>query len=571
MAREYQILYGGLSVASIAAGTGVYTLLALPEQLKDWIKAGIMITIRGCASGANNGTFTVLSVSGNAITTDNSASVLDASSSGKAYYPVGGTSDNVLTDLVTHSIDYVTASVQMRFEVADQTESTYANKLAAAESVFRTPRMDLVWLNGSTEIMAFRHSDATGFDAEPTIEKREDKASNRARIYTVSIRFGLPADVVHAGGRRDSTVNVAYSPSRRRTVTVAGIYTAVPPASLTARGQYEANISAYCTAVLAALGGTFELAEEPRTEANDTNRTLSFTRVYDEIVFGQGGGVNDSAIVRQNVRVTRSRVAPGDTPVAERLATLVADFTCWIDSTVTTDLEGKYESIKSWLVNLAAATMSGGSAALVEESPSFDFDDNRISARLTILVATNSVIEQRITTEIVQDYGVVLVPVANGDPLGRYDYQGPARHLKRTIVQKRELGGSGGGGGGGGGSGGSSVGLNADLVGTDYAGAFVGLGGQINIFGGSWTGADYSNFVNLIMGNAAGGSGGGGTGGVGNNGGWTPIRHTRRTTPLRLGLDGYTIDVTDVEDVLEFERFNSVRGGGGGGGGNVAT
>jgi hypothetical protein len=73
------------------------------------------------------------------------------------------------------------------------------------------------------------------------------------------------------------------------------------------------------------------------------------------------------------------------------------------------------------------------------------------------------------------------------------------------------------------------------------------------------------------MGNAAGGSGGGGTGGVGNNGGWTPIRHTRRTTPLRLGLDGYTIDVTDVEDVLEFERFNSVRGGGGGGGGNVAT
>jgi hypothetical protein len=428
--------------------------------------------------------------------------------------------------------------------------------------VFRTPRLDLVWLNGSTEIMAFRHSDATGFDAEPTIEKREDKASNRARIYTVSIKFGLPADVVHTSGRRDSTVNVAYSPSRRRTVTISGVYTAVPPAALTAREQYEANIAAYCTAVLAALTGTFELAEEPRTEANDTNRTLSFTRVFDEIIFGQGGGSNDSAIVRQNVRITRTRVAPGDTPVAERLATLVADFTCWIDASVTQDLQGKYEAIKDWLVNLATATMSGGSAALVEESPSFDFDDNRISARLVILVATNSVIEQRITTEIVQDYGVVLVPVANGDPLGRYDYQGPARHIKRTIIQKRELGGSGGGGGGGGGS---SVGLNADLVGTDYEGAFVGLGGQVNIFGGSWTGADYANFVNLIMGNAANGSGGGGTGGVGNNGGWTPIRHTRRTTPLRLGLDGYTIDVTDVEDVLEFEKFNSVRGGGGGG------
>ena len=477
--RGYLLTYGSCAVASVAAGTGVYTMVADNQAAEvatpiDWIKVGIQVRIYGCANALNNGIFTVTGVAGSVITTSNAASVVDAASAGKMGYPVGGASDNVLTDVSTQLVDYQTAEVNFKFEVADQVEATFGAKLAAAESVFRTPRMDFSWLNGATDILPLKASDATGFDAAPVIEKREDKHSGRSRVFTVSIRFGLPADVVHKVGRRYATINVSYSPARRRRVTITGVYTRVPPGTSSARAQYEAQIATYALTVLTGLGlgaSTAELGEEPSTIHNDTNMTLEFTRVYDEIVFGQGGGSNDSSIVRQSLKVTRRKVAPGDTPTAYRLATLTASYDAWIDKTVTTDLVGKYAQIRAWIVTVIRSTLSGA-VALVDETPTYDFDDNRISASLTLMCVTDgNVFENTITTETYDRYGAVLVPVWESDPLTKYDYQGPAQKLKTITHTWKAVGGST--------SGSSSSGTGA--------GSFIGFSGRFNFrVAGAW-------------------------------------------------------------------------------------
>lgn len=576
--RDYLLTYGGCRVASVAAGTGVYTMVS--NESIDWIKVGVQIRVYGCANAANNGIFTVTGVAGNNIATSNSSSLLEnPATTGRIGYPVGGSSDNVLTDVSTQMIGYEQAEVNFKFEVADQDEATFGRKLAAAESIFRTPRMDFSWLNGATDILPLKHADGTGFDAEPSIEKREDKHTGRSRVFTVRIKFGLPADVVKTEGRRDSTINVSYSPSRRRRVTITGVWTVIPPRTNQARAQYELSIATYCTAVLTALGlssTTSELAEEPSTAHNDTNSTLTFTRVFDEIIFGQGGGTNDSAIVRQSFKVAREKVAPGDTPTCFRLATLVVSYDAWIDKTVTTDLKGKYESIRNWIVQQARTTLSGGVAALVADKPEYDFDDNRIHATLTIMASTGgNIFENTVTTENYDEYGGVLVPVWDGNPLTKYDYQGPARKLKTITKTYKVLGGGTAGSAGGNGA----IGLNVQFaegsgIGVGVAGGFsFPGGGSFSIFGEA-SGAAVSALAAAAQGLPNGDPGPGGANGVQQGQGGLqqmPVSWRLSTTPKQMGIDGFTIDYQEVTSVEVFELFVRPNGGGGGGPPPVAS
>ena len=89
----------------------------------------------------------------------------------------------------------------------------------------------------------------------------------------------MPADNAPTVGIRESSVNIAYSPARKRQVTFTGVGTAI--SGTDARAQYESIISTYCTGILATFGGTYELGEEPLTQMDYEDKTISFTRVYD--------------------------------------------------------------------------------------------------------------------------------------------------------------------------------------------------------------------------------------------------------------------------------------------------
>ena len=336
------------------------------------------------------------------------------------------------------------ASVEFDFMLTASTAVAFAAAVNAAEVAYRAVRVSCAVTQESQVLASFSHSGYTGFDSYATVMKREDVGdTGRSRRYTVRIDFGMPADTSSTSGRRSSTVTVTYSPARRRTVTISGVYTGLSGAG--SRAQYSASIVAYTTAVLSSLTGTFELVEEPVAETNIGDSLCVFTRVFQELIYFQGSTLDDAQIVRQVLTFTRNQPSPGDTMApgsVQRMIMITANYECWIDKTLTQALKSKYDSaIKPFILARAASTMGVSTVAVMDEAPTFDMTDNRISCRMDIAaVGSSKVLESKITTEDTAIYGTVLIPVwaKSKNPLVKYAFAGPAQ-LQRRIVESRRF------------------------------------------------------------------------------------------------------------------------------------
>ena len=349
-----------------------------------------------------------------------------------------------ITGWTVNSRKFGEATVEFDFFISKTTEAAFATEIDAVEDAFEKPFQDLTIVQGSTTLYSFSQSSNTGFDAVPEIVKKEDVGSGRHRAYKVRIRYGLPATTTGelVSGLREHSVEVAYDSSRIRTVTVAGVFTAA--SSNSARAQYEATVSSLETSVFSTLGiaaANRELVDEPVADHTYNNKTISFRRVWRELVFSQAGAsLNDSAIVAQVLRISRLKEGPGDSPDARRLITLRVEYDASVDKSVTTDLRAKYSSMRAWVISQISATLEGGSVALIEEEPQFNYDKNQISIRMMAYGAANgnAPMEREITVEDDHSFGHVLVAAWTGDPLSKYKYDGPAER-RRTITDRKRL------------------------------------------------------------------------------------------------------------------------------------
>lgn len=377
---------------------------------------------------------------------------------------IGGVSRSFLLDRF-HQIetDHETTSVSFEVVVTAPTQQIFASYCRQLETQFRLPYQDLKITQGASTLLDLGHDAGTGFDAQPTVRKVGDQEvdSGRSRRYAIRVALGRPATTgaEPAVGLREGTVDVKYSPSRRRTVTIGGTVTC--NGSTDAREQYEAIATSYCSSVLTALTGTFELVEEPSTTASHTGKTMRFVRIYKELIYGQPSATDDPEIVDQSLRISIREDAPGDfrgfggsraagasnspgtgglvatttnVPIV-RLQTVTAQYAASVDAEETTDLEGKWsDRIKDWIVGKVRALVEG-TLALIEEQPEFDFDENRISGRLVFLLSgkNSDVVESSLRAEDNQECGTVLVGVWSGKPLEKYRYQAPST-FRRTIT-----------------------------------------------------------------------------------------------------------------------------------------
>jgi hypothetical protein len=382
--------------------------------------------------------------------------------------------------------EYERAAVEISFVTAGHaSESAFVTECQTLEAAFRTPRGDFVLTLGSTTLLSLKHTDNTGFDCEPSIIKAGDPAdTGRSRHYTVRFEFGLPADNVGTSFRRDSTVTVEYAPSRKRTVTIQGTYTAnSSDGTTTAYAQYNAQIATYAAVVLAVVdaSATWELVSEPQTTRNETNKVCTFVVVYKEILFNQSAsGLDDSDIIDPSVIITANASAPGDSmaggvnigasgargvsaggagigpsnstsptvfetnlgggPVGQTvtqqrpiLTTLV--FSCFFNrSTITSlaSMKAKWaNNLRGYLINVAGQVTTGA-LVLLDEKPSFDPHERKMSATMEFITYTSNVFEVTITLTDHMTYNLIEKPVWSGDPYERYEYQGPP--IKQRIV-----------------------------------------------------------------------------------------------------------------------------------------
>lgn len=366
-------------------------------------------------------------------------------------YVVGGAqTDRVLERWYVDDAGYETGVVEFTFMLrgaSQWTEAEFNSALSAAESAFNTPHQALTITQGSETLKSWSHSSNTGFNARATIQKSGGPGdTGRSRRYKVRIEFDLPASPSSSSGRRVTrgAVNVSYSPSRRRTVTITPQYTAL--SSNSARDQYEGAIAAYATSVLNALGGSYKILEEPTTQADDPNKLIDITRTYEEVIFTNVGS-SDADVRGEKLEISRARTAPGDTPVGgttvERLVTLTATYTAWIDKEQSTNLVSKWKALFPKIVTRMRTILAGGSIAIIEATPRYDDTENRIDA--TVVAVGSAVGDVIRYTETVSDpktTGIQAIHAWDGGRYSRYTFQGGGTWQRKVTQVYETLGSS---------------------------------------------------------------------------------------------------------------------------------
>ena len=386
----------------------------------------------------------------------------------------GGSGARQIDGYTIHEEEFERGFFEFAFVTTAASDAAFAAEIIAVRNALRTPRGDLVVTQGGSTLLSRKHSDNTALDTEPIITKDGDPAdTGRSRYFKARISYGLPADVTGTSFRRTANINVDYSPSRQRTVTITGTYTANSTDGITASfAQYRASILAYAATVMALIdaSATFEIIAEPTVSFSDTNKVCDFAAIYKEILANQASGtLNDSAIVDPEMSIVRNRLAPGDstagmtappgraaagpapgsfaggfpggpgstvvgappgspgtTTVQERPYIIRVTYTCAIDQNVTKDLSGKWTStIRPFLINQAQA-VAGRGVTLVDEKPDLGQSyPNRISVTMEFFAYLPGVIiEQRVKVEDTSDYGKKFAGVWSGDPTEFYKWQG---------------------------------------------------------------------------------------------------------------------------------------------------
>jgi len=443
---------------------------------------------------------------------------------------VGGTSDVYQLDGFTrHTVTDGVSDSFIEFDVVviAASAAALAGRCAAIERVFRTPRKSLTVVQSGIPLIAVSHAAASGgFNTLPEIRKiGQEGDSARSRRYSLRVKFETPADTVSTSGLRESSVNVEYDAARIRTVTLSGVFTAVP-GTTSARARYDAAIAAHASSVLSSLSvTTSELVGEPTSEHDYDDKTIRFARVYRELIFGQGtdAASDDPGIVDQNLKVSRrefseersaaSQIAAIGSSSVQALAVFDVRYEASIDSTVTTSLHTKYQSIRSWLLGQIRTMFSQGQFALMSEKPEYHRDANRITVDI---VAEGPVGGQSMTKRIVSVTDRIVEPTVfrnawDGDVLAAYIYEGHAT-VTRTITETyRRIGSE------------TSAGANA------YALSLPGA---------------YSYPPTRYL-----------------QGTWYVVESSGDATPIRIGIEGQdTIDMVDVSAVVTMRRVMRVAG-----------
>lgn len=337
---------------------------------------------------------------------------------------VGGASSTYLLD-GPYTIDRSVARLRLGFDVV-----VVASSFEELQSLAATLEDNLSKRDQSVSIdiagNAWDYTFGTSIlNSSCTITKTGSRERDRgfSRGYTCVIEGDLPA--TDQDGLRELEVHVATSPSRQRTVTMRGIYSAMGGDS--ASTVYAAEFDARAAAILTSIdsGATWELVQE-ESSRDRLDHLTQFQRAYLEILLAQvSATTDDPAIVDHRVSFTDYSQHPGDSQQgAHRLRKVTATYDCAIDSTVTKDLATAYnDSVMPHLIDLFVAHFSPRVYGIDERRASFDRSGNRISVSCQFTYQKNGgtdTVEVTQSTTTRETRTIDYTPVHNGDELGAY-------------------------------------------------------------------------------------------------------------------------------------------------------
>ena len=358
-----------------------------------------------------------------------------------AGYGVGGSSGRVLEAYHTFEIGTVTTAIEFSFVIGGIANSAdLATAIAAAELAFNTPYSALTVVQSGSTLLSLSHSASTGFNSMPRIIKTESLAdTGRSRRYVVRIDFGMPATNYGTSYRRESSVRIEYSASRRRRLIITAVYTA--NGATGARAQALSAGPTYAGTVRTAITGTWDGRSSEFVDADDQDKVATWSATYNELIFSDAGSADDTTLVDGQLAVTRNKTAPGDFGTARRLATVTLNYSVSLDSSASTAILTKFDSIRGWFVTQMQNTLGSGSLAIVQEDVTPDYPNNSLVVVMVGKGTTGgTILEASFETEDFSQEGGVLVGVWSGRKFDKHLFQGEASYVRTETATQVLLG-----------------------------------------------------------------------------------------------------------------------------------
>ena len=370
---------------------------------------------------------------------------------------VGGSSAILLHNFTESLSNFTNSSFSFTAVVLSTSGADFASKCKSLEENFRKPDQDLeVRCNGSV-LISYKQSDNTGFDCLPTITRSSNIINTGySRAYNVNLAFGRPATWERAGytGLRSKVVSLSYDESRRRTVSINGEFTAVRDND--ASEQYDAKLQQLITDTLTYIEPDATVFWDKLNEDinyTTNNKTCTFAITFREVLYDQGtGGKDNDNIINQTLIINKSLDTSPNSPDFVNPTTLSVSYSASVDYTKKkgTQLKTLWEDdLRDWVLEEAKKfSGSGGDFYMANETININVDSNTISAKMTLIQylsesATTggddgTAISQTIETSDSTEEGLVVLPVADGNPISRYVFAGP-KTVKRTITRSTRL------------------------------------------------------------------------------------------------------------------------------------
>ena len=455
---------------------------------------------------------------------------------------IGGGTDYLIHDNYTITQDYDETTVEISCIVAASSEADFETACTNIEAAFRKPRQLLKIEIGGTTFLDYDPADNTGFNAEPRIEKPGSIFdSARSRLYRIVLSIERPADIPGDDGLRDAAIRVTKLGTGQRIAEITGAYTALTVND--AVTQYETSISTYITGITGGLSGTWEELSTDY-DVDKQNKNVKFKHILKEVIFNQAVGVLDHvAIKNQRLAVTRSMRAPGDTETAAKVTRPIEMsilYDAEIDIAEETDLKSLYEqTIFPWIIQYARDVTDSQTISVVNSSPVFDHNSNKVTASVQIKAyGGSSLISHRVVTTDQEDFGLIIVPVWNAGKYGNYIYQGPATKLRSRRVEQIRQGHH----------------FDAKNRSTDPWGGGQKFGLEANIHALLFSPLGELTFTDPEDSSGIGGI----SAGKGTRERWIKIKHTKATTPVTEGITGYQVPISSLTEITVMQLIKEV-------------
>lgn len=271
-------------------------------------------------------------------------------------------------------------AISFRASLGADTAANMATYVSAFETAFRNVRTSILVTAKSQTFFTGSHSGNTAYDSEAEATLVEDEGLHR--VYDVRISFGLPANYASLNGRRRTDIAVSFTPNRRETITVSGVYTAVSGSSASER--YVSAARTYADAVVAALSSEdFDLIGEDYSYM-ETDKELRFTLRYLERYLDLAA----NGIIRQDVNIQVIEDAQGVTSTQPRKPTrFIITYRGELDRAT---IEGSAamaslwtNTLRDWLID-RVEDVTAETLYIVDGGPAYNVTENTINATLTM-------------------------------------------------------------------------------------------------------------------------------------------------------------------------------------------